>query len=224
MQMRSNELAPISNLQDGAADIWLNETRILRNWGDGLNISYAGGSITVNGTRIEKNRWRGAAIHYNQSIPYFPLYNEVIFKGRPSNNLFYLPTVVAENEWGGVLIGNFCANAMDQVKIEPKILVSWVEFLKNQYHPALEIFSCRDPTVHKNLIDITGNRIDGNLGYGMRMSPAVNVHALISSNQFLHNNDTALYVRNAQWPELVNLPAEVGVFDEFSGRIEKVFR
>uniref|UniRef100_A0A8R1DMH6 SRCR domain-containing protein n=1 Tax=Caenorhabditis japonica TaxID=281687 RepID=A0A8R1DMH6_CAEJA len=197
--------------RDGAADIWLNETRILKNWGDGINISYAGGSVMVNGTRIEKNRWRGAAIHYNQSIPFFSLYNEVIFKGRPSNNQFYLPTVISENEWGGLLVGNFCANSMNELKIESKILISWVEFLKNQYHPALEVFSCRDPFVTSNLVDITGNRVDGNLGYGMRISPAVNMRALISSNQFLHNNDTALYIRNAQWPELMDLPAEVTI-------------
>ncbi|CAI2352995.1 unnamed protein product [Caenorhabditis sp. 36 PRJEB53466] len=198
-------------VRDGAADIWLNETRIVKNWGDGVNISYAGGSIMVNGSRIEKNRWRGAAIHYNQSIPFFPLYNEVIFKGRPSNNLFYLPTVISDNEWGGLLVGNYCASTADEVRIEPKVLISWVEFLKNRYHPALEIFSCRDAAVGASLIDITGNRVDGNLGFGMRISPAVNMHTLISSNQFLHNNDTALFIRNAQWPQLVHLPAEVTI-------------
>ncbi|EGT45297.1 hypothetical protein CAEBREN_07064 [Caenorhabditis brenneri] len=211
-------------VRDGAADIWLNETRIFRNWGDGMNISYAGGSIIVNGTRIEKNRWRGAAIHYNQTLPFLPLYNEVIFKGRPSNNKFYLPTVISENEWGGLLVGNFCAYGneswwgyrnpplnMVYPRIEPKILISWVEFLKNQYHPAMEIFSCRDPSVTQNIVDITGNRVDGNMGFGMRIAPAVNMHMLISSNQFLHNNDTTLYVRNAQWPELGKLPGEVTI-------------
>ncbi|CAL2046926.1 unnamed protein product [Caenorhabditis brenneri] len=211
-------------VRDGAADIWLNETRIFRNWGDGMNISYAGGSIMVNGTRIEKNRWRGAAIHYNQTLPFLPLYNEVIFKGRPSNNKFYLPTVISENEWGGLLVGNFCAYgneswwgyrnpplSMVYPRIEPKILISWVEFLKNQYHPAMEIFSCRDPSVTQNIVDITGNRVDGNMGFGMRIAPAVNMHMLISSNQFLHNNDTTLYVRNAQWPELGKLPGEVTI-------------
>lgn len=210
--------------QDGAADIWLNETRILNNWGDGMNISYAGGSIMVNGTRIEKNRWRGAAIHYNQTLPFLPMYNEVIFKGRPSNNKFYLPTIISENEWGGLLVGNFCAYSNESnwhskyripinsvyPKLVPKILISWVEFLKNQYHPSMEIFSCRDPDVIWNIVDVTGNRIDGNLGYGMRIAPAVNMHTVINSNQFLHNNDTTLYIRNAQWPELGDLPAEVG--------------
>ncbi|CAB3397311.1 unnamed protein product [Caenorhabditis bovis] len=199
------------HVRNGAADIWINETRILKNWGDGMNISYAGGSVLINGTRVEKNRWRGASFHFNQSIPFLPMYQEIIFKGRPSNNLFYLPTTIAENEWGGILVGNFCAPVNSMVRIEPKVLISWVEFHKNQYHPALEIFSCRNSDVSRTLIDITGNRVEGNLGYGMRIAPAVNIHATISSNQYLNNNDTALYIRNAQWPQLQHLPSNITI-------------
>ncbi|CAD6189688.1 unnamed protein product [Caenorhabditis auriculariae] len=193
----------------GAADIWINETRILKNWGDGINVSYVGGSITINGTRIEKNRWRGAAFHYNQSLPFHALHQEVIFKGRPSNNMFYLPTIISENEWGGVLIGNYCISS--RLHVEPKVLISWVEFVHNRYHPALEVFSCQDRNVARTYVDVTGNRVEGNLGYGMRIAPAVNILAVISSNQFLNNNDTALYIRNAQWPQLGNLPANVTI-------------
>lgn len=46
-------------VRDGAADIWINASRIDDNWGDGINVSYAGGSITINGTSISRNRWRG---------------------------------------------------------------------------------------------------------------------------------------------------------------------
>lgn len=46
-------------VRDGAADIWINDTSLSHNWGDGLNISYAGGSINLNGSRIVGNRWRG---------------------------------------------------------------------------------------------------------------------------------------------------------------------
>lgn len=46
-------------VRDGAADIWINASRINDNWGDGINVSYAGGSITINGTIISRNKWRG---------------------------------------------------------------------------------------------------------------------------------------------------------------------
>ena len=46
-------------VRGGAADLWLNDTSLSYNWGDGLNVSYAGGSINVNTSRIVGNRWRG---------------------------------------------------------------------------------------------------------------------------------------------------------------------
>ncbi|PIO60478.1 hypothetical protein TELCIR_18023 [Teladorsagia circumcincta] len=47
----------------------------------------------------------GAAFHFNDSSPFLALHQEIVFKGRPSNNIFYLPTIVADNKWGGVLVG-----------------------------------------------------------------------------------------------------------------------
>uniref|UniRef100_A0A1I7XKT6 SRCR domain-containing protein n=1 Tax=Heterorhabditis bacteriophora TaxID=37862 RepID=A0A1I7XKT6_HETBA len=196
-------------VKDGAADIWLNDTRIQDNWGDGMNISYAGGSVTVNGTRIERNKWRGAAFHFNDSSPFISLYQEIIFKGKPSNNIFYLPTIVSDNEWGGILIGNFCLPASR--RIEPKVLINWIELLHNSYHPALEIHSCQSQDISRTIVDVTGNRIEGNKGMGLRMAPSVNVHALISSNQFLNNNDTALFIKNSEYPQLSILGANVTI-------------
>lgn len=46
-------------VRDGAADIWVNDTSMSYNWGDGMNVSYAGGSINLNTSRIVGNRWRG---------------------------------------------------------------------------------------------------------------------------------------------------------------------
>jgi len=46
-------------VRDGAADIWVNDTSLSWNWGDGMNVSYAGGSINLNTSRIVGNRWRG---------------------------------------------------------------------------------------------------------------------------------------------------------------------
>lgn len=128
-------------VSQGAADIWLNDTRIENNWGDGMNVTFAGGSVTVNGTKIVNNRWRGriylfylfyislgAAFHFNDSAPFLALHTEFIFKGRPSNNIFYLPTLVSGNEWGGLLVGNFCLSA--NKRIEPKVF--YQHFLENK--------------------------------------------------------------------------------------------
>lgn len=57
-------------VRDGAADIWINDTSLSHNWGDGLNISYAGGSINLNGSRIVGNRWRGDLYIWTDMYPY----------------------------------------------------------------------------------------------------------------------------------------------------------
>ncbi|CAJ0963174.1 unnamed protein product, partial [Mesorhabditis belari] len=196
-------------VRDGAADIWINETRIDRNWGDGLNVSYAGGSITVNGTSIRGNRWRGAAFHFNESSPFIAMHQEIVFKGRPANNMFYMPTIVSENLWGGILVGNFCFT--ESRRIEPKVLISWVEMQRNLYHPALEIFSCQFNGASRTIIDITGNRIERNGGMGLRILPHVNMHTIIASNLFMFNNDTALLIKNSAHPQLSNLYANANI-------------
>ncbi|TKR61180.1 hypothetical protein L596_028325 [Steinernema carpocapsae] len=118
-------------------------------------------------------------------------------------------TIVSENLWGGILIGNFCVPTTH--RIEPKILINWVEFVSNQYHPSFEFFSCQRDRQPNTVLDFTGNRVDGGSGMGFRMEPAVNTITLVSSNQFLNNNNTALMVRNAKFPQLMNLPAEVTI-------------
>jgi hypothetical protein len=147
-------------VRDGAADIWINDTSLSYNWGewsenarlypdlsqspisgDGMNVSFAGGSVNLNTSRLVANRWRGFALHYNSSTPFYSPNMEVVIKGRPANNLFYPKMLIADNLWGGVLIGNVCVPASRGM--EPKVLVNWVEFNNNHYHPALEIFSCQ---------------------------------------------------------------------------------
>lgn len=95
-------------IRDGAADIWLNDTSFNYNWGDGVNISYAGGSINLNSSRIVGNQFRGFSFHYNDSTPFSALRREIIIKGRPANNIFYPKMRISDNLWGGILIGNIC--------------------------------------------------------------------------------------------------------------------
>lgn len=97
-------------IQGGAADVWLNNTLFNYNWGDGINISFAGGSININSSQIVGNRLRGFAFHYNDSIPFLALRHEIIIKGRPANNIFYPKMRISDNLWGGILIGNICVS------------------------------------------------------------------------------------------------------------------
>ncbi|VDM29722.1 unnamed protein product [Toxocara canis] len=151
----------------------------------------------------------GCAFHQNTSSHFLALHQEIIFKGRPSNNIFYLRTLVTGNEWGGILVGNFCVPT--SANIIPKVIITWIELIRNQYHPSIEIHSCQSDGVAKTLVDISGNRIEGGYGIGFRMEPAVNTMVVISSNQFLNNNNTALLIRNARHPQLAHLSAQVTI-------------
>ncbi|VDN08455.1 unnamed protein product [Thelazia callipaeda] len=196
-------------VNNGAADIWINASYIDHNWGDGINVTYSGGSVTINGTTISHNRWRGCAFHQEDFSSYLPLHQEIIFKGRPSNNIFYLRTQIVNNAWGGILIGNFCIPSWRN--IQPKVLISWTELVANRYHASIEIFACQKAEMANTIIDFTGNRVEDGLGVGFRMEPAVNIIMIISNNQFIANNDTALIIRNARYPYLHNLPAQVTI-------------
>ncbi|VDN07716.1 unnamed protein product [Thelazia callipaeda] len=128
-------------VNNGAADIWINASYIDHNWGDGINVTYSGGSVTINGTTISHNRWR--------------------------------------------------------------------ELTANRYHASIEIFACQKAGMANIIIDFTGNRVEDGLEVGFRMKPAVNIIMIISNNQFIANNDSALIIRNARYPYLHNLPAQV---------------
>uniref|UniRef100_A0A0N4ZT88 SRCR domain-containing protein n=1 Tax=Parastrongyloides trichosuri TaxID=131310 RepID=A0A0N4ZT88_PARTI len=198
-------------VKDGAADVWVNGSNIDYNWGDGMNVSFAGGSINFNGSTLIGNKWRGFSFHQNDSLPYLPLRHEIIFKGRPSNNRFYLRTIIANNLWGGLLVGNFCSSV--GVNFEPKIFINWVEFVSNVYHPHIEVFSCQRiwPPTAQTILDISGNRIERGNGLGLRIEPAVNMITTITSNIFLEINNTAMLIRNAKHPQLSVLPSKVNI-------------
>ncbi|KAI1717620.1 scavenger receptor cysteine-rich domain-containing protein [Ditylenchus destructor] len=196
-------------VRDGAADIWVNDTSLSYNWGDGMNVSYAGGAVNLNTSRIVGNRWRGFAYHLNDTIPFYALRHEILIKGRPANNIFYPKMLISGNLWGGALIGNICTSLTSG--IQPKVLINWVEFGGNHYHPAIEVFSCQQPNVAKVHVDITGNQIIRGTAMGFRMEPCVNAYLDISSNRFTTIQNTAVLVRNAKHPWLKNFPAKVTI-------------
>ena len=197
-------------VKDGAADIWVNDTSLSYNWIDGMNVSYAGGSININGTKFIENRWRGFAFHQNMSIPFLPLRQEIIIKGRPVNNIFYPPTIFKGNIWGGIVVGNYCLPEIDHF-YEPKVLINWVQFIQNHNHPAIDVFSCRNNQPAPLTLDITGNVFESNTEVTIRMQPAVNVIGVINSNQFLNNNYSALLIQNSHQCQLRHLRAEMTI-------------
>ena len=69
------------------------------------------------------------AFHHNSTIPFYPLHFEIIVKGRPSNNPFYPRSLIADNLWGGMLVGNYCAPAFSS-GTRARVIVSTKLFQK----------------------------------------------------------------------------------------------
>lgn len=108
--------------------------------------------------------------------------------------------LIANNYWGGVLIGNYCLPESSGFK--PRILINWAQFYENYYHPHIELFSCQSPGMAKAFVDISGNDVRVGSAMGFRMEPAVNVHLIMNSNQFQNLNNSAILIRNSRHPQL----------------------
>lgn len=208
--MYNRHLAGV-HILGGAGDIWINNSYIENNLGDGVNISYCGGSTIVNSTSISNNTMRGIAFHYNDSYPFLPVKQEIVIKGRPSNNNDHKPTLINNNFWGGILVGNFCAHALNPVAY-PKVIVNYVELIGNKYHPAFEYHSCRrDNQPYMTTVEFSGSRCQYSTGFCVRVQPAVNIQLNINDNIFFNNERSVLIVRNKGFQQLAHLPALVSI-------------
>lgn len=103
-----------------------------------------------------------------------PLRQEIVIKGRPSSGPDYKQTLINNNKWGGILVGNFCSNEYYQIP-DPKVIVTYVNLTGNQYHPAFEYHSCRRPDQPLTFVELSGSVCLRSTGFGVRIQPAVNV-------------------------------------------------
>ncbi|CDW52478.1 Deleted in malignant brain tumors 1 protein [Trichuris trichiura] len=196
----------------GVGDLWINNSFIMDNWGDGVNVSHCGGSLVVNGTQISRNRMRGFAFHHREMKQFLPLKFEVVFKGRPALNNDYTATYVNENSWGGILIGNFCTTADKRYVVrDPRVVVAYVEFVGNRYHPAFEYHSCQSDRQPITRVEVSGSVFRLSTGICFRIQPAVNIKLDINDCRFVENHRPVLLIRNRDHPQLANLPATVSI-------------
>ena len=105
-------------------------------------------------------RFAGAAFQQNNSFPFYSLHNEIALIGAVSGFSARLPTTVADNGWGGVLVGNFCANHWFAIR-DQQVVVSAVAFVRNLYHPAFEYHSCQNRHEPITGVRMSASRCEG---------------------------------------------------------------
>ena len=103
--------------------------------------------------------------------------------------------MVEENWWGGILVGNFCSNAFGPTILSPKVIVNYVEFIGNNYHPGFEYHSCQGENQQITQVELSGNKFERATGISVRIQPAVNVNLGVLYNLFMNNSRSALLIR-----------------------------
>jgi hypothetical protein len=70
------------------------------------------------------------------------------------------PMTVADNGWGGVLVGNFCAGNYYALH-EQQVILTAISFVRNAYHPAFEYHSCQMSNQPLTIIRMSACRCEG---------------------------------------------------------------
>ncbi|XP_015781798.1 protein bark beetle-like [Tetranychus urticae] len=168
------------NIASGTGDVIINQTTIVDNIGDGVNVTLAGGYKHIDRSTISRNSLRGAAFWFNESSHYLIVPNE--------NHVSY--SVIADNLEGGLLMGNVCL-------AESFWNISMNSFDAN-LGDAIVYQSCWDPDYgRRDEILITNNRFTRGARLAINIAPAFHFRAsLIAHNYFEGHAKGVLYINN----------------------------
>ncbi|RWS09858.1 uncharacterized protein B4U79_09122 [Dinothrombium tinctorium] len=168
------------HLLHGSGDVIVNNSKIVGNIGDGLNISLSGGYKHIDRSSITKNSNRGIAFWFNESS------EEVSFTH--VNRVSY--SEVSGNGGIGLLMGNVCRS-------DSFWNVSMNKFSLNE-DDAIVYLSCwKEEDAALATLLITHNIFWANRRLAIRMLPAFNIRsALLEHNSFRLHTKGTIYVNN----------------------------
>lgn len=178
----------------GVGDVNVTEGKISFNEGDGVNITYTGGSRNISMSSISSNNGYGVAIWLNDTTE-----TEYIFANQTTVVQY---SEIYKNLDTGVLHGNFCGEA----------LFNFTENnFRNCLNDALEVLSCWKPTATPIRLQIGHNRFIGNERISLKIFPAVNLQANIEYNHFRQGSFGGLLIKNKPLEEYNVLRTDIVV-------------
>ncbi|XP_054002830.1 protein bark beetle [Hylaeus anthracinus] len=185
----------------GAADVNITGSRISFNTGDGVNITHTGGNRNVSRTSISSNQGYGFAVWLNDSAS-----TEYVY--------FNQATVVEysqifRNKDVGVLVGNATGN-------------SYVNVTGNWFNSSAETALQVESSWRQNegllRLQIGHNSFVQNAKFGIKLSPALNMEAVIEYNNFREQSSGCILIKNPLYEEFNILPVDIIVrHNEFYG-------
>lgn len=189
-----NEHVAGIHVTSGVGDVNITESRVSFNEGDGINVTYTGGSRNISRSSISSNKGYGIAIWLNNTEE-----TEYIFVNQTSVVQY---SEIYKNLDIGVLHGNYCGDA----------LFNFTEnSFKNCLNDALEVLSCWKHTETLTKIQIGHNRFMGNERISLKISPAVNLQAVIEYNHFRQGTFGGLLIKNKPLEEFSILKNDIVV-------------
>lgn len=191
-------------ITSGVGDVNVTNSKIFDNLGDGINITYTGGSRNISWTTISSNTGFGLAIWLNSTEK-----TEYIYVNQTSVVQY---STIIKNLDTGVLHGNFCQEA--------SVNISGNVFQESKGH-GLEIMSCWQQTNHSLQLQIGHNSFLANEKLGVKIYPALNMFGNIEYNYFKRGLFGGLLIRNKPLEEYnihpTNLIVQYNHFRENKG-------
>ncbi|CAM1311440.1 Uncharacterised protein g5687 [Pycnogonum litorale] len=179
---------------DGAGDIYVNNSIVMGNVGDGINVTYVGGKQIFSKTSFSGNEGRGIALWFNETSEKiaFNQHTEVSY------------SKFSQNLDSGVLIGNYCRS-------DSFVNVSMNSFADSK-ESAIVFRSCWQtlkPDVKPTILLVSNNRFYKSAKLAVEIIPALNVHATIEHNLFTGHKNGVINIANQDIDDYLNLPTKI---------------
>ena len=173
----------------GGGDVIVNNSLIMENYGDGVNMSISGQGIKhVDRSVISQNSNRGIAIFYNESRE---AGSNFLHKNKIFSHVTF--TVISMNGGVGFLLGNVCRS-------DSFVNISMNKFTSNR-DDSIEIRTCmeRQEVAFSSTIHISHNEFVDNHRLAIKMAPVVRVRrALIAHNAFRLHGRGVIMINNQE--------------------------
>ncbi|XP_076338817.1 protein bark beetle-like [Tachypleus tridentatus] len=163
----------------GAGDVIMNNSAIVDNIGDGINISYSGGYQHYNLSVISRNTKIGIALWFNETST---------TRAFNFTTHFTNSEIVGNGEYG-MLIGNIC-------RADSFWNISMNTFKQNN-DAAVKFLSCWFiKTNYSSSVEITNNKFSDSRKLAVHFAPALHLKATIAHNHFMNHQTGVLFISN----------------------------
>ncbi|XP_076628397.1 C-type lectin domain-containing protein bark beetle [Colletes latitarsis] len=176
----------------GAADVNITGSRISFNTGDGVNITHTGGNRNVSRTSISSNQGYGFAVWLNDSSA-----TEYVYFNQATVIEY---SQIFRNKDISILVGNATGN-------------SYVNVSGNWFNSSAETAIQVESSWRQNggllRLQIGHNSFVQNAKFGIKLSPALNMEAVIEHNNFREQSSGCILIKNPLYEEFSVLPVDI---------------